>query len=293
MIDIGRVERYARRLDWRSRGAGSEMVTGSHRSRFHGQGSTFRGHRPYQWGDDVRHIDWNVTARQGQPFVKTFDADRASTVLLLVDVSRSLFSMADTRKAQVAKELVALFALIAGRNGDRVGALFFASRIERVIRPGRGVSKAREIVRAACGHQGDDGRTNLADACAAAHRHLRKSGTVLVISDFYDQGYERGLRLLALKHDVVAVALLDPAEARPPFNGLFRVEDPESGTSRWIDGASPRIRAAWAVRWQALQNARREACAGADVPCVDVLVDRSYLPPLLRICRVRGHLRWR
>src|SRR5690349_12628315 len=98
-IDLARIERYARRLNWRSRGAGSELAVGGHRSRYHGQGSTFRGHRPYAWGDDVQHIDWNVTARQGWPFVKTFDADRATTVLLLIDASASLFGNADTRKA--------------------------------------------------------------------------------------------------------------------------------------------------------------------------------------------------
>jgi uncharacterized protein (DUF58 family) len=238
----------------------------------------------------VRLIDWNVTARQARPFVKTYQAELGATVLLLVDTSASMTAAGNPRKHQVLTELVALFALIGARHGDRVGALFFGDTVHHTVRPGRGPMKVREIIRAAEEQRSSGGRTRVGDACAAAHRLLRRTSIVLLISDFHDSGYSRRLRLLSLRHDLVGVALVDPDEAQPPSSGLFRVTDPESRRSRWIDGASARVRAAWAERWRELQARRRQAFSDADVPCVDIAVDRSYMPALLQLCRTIGPL---
>jgi uncharacterized protein (DUF58 family) len=216
---------------------------GDYHSAFHGRGIEFAQVREYQPGDDIRTIDWNVTARSGVPHVKQFIEERDLTILLAVDVSGSMsFGSVDWRKSDIAAELASIFAFSAVENADRVGLLLFADRVQKYIPPRRGRAHAQVIVRAAVQSALTSGgkailpvRTDLEPAARFLERVSAKRAVVILISDFLDVNFERPLNRLNRKHDVIAVAISDPREERFPSSGLVRIVDAETGDTRWID----------------------------------------------------------
>lgn len=255
---------------------------------FRGQGLAFAECREYQFGDDVRHIEWNATARLGRPFVKVFEEDRSATLLLLVDVSRSLAFGEPSSKMDLARELAALFALIGARSGERVGAVLFSDRIERRIQPRAGRAHGWSVAQAIADHQAQSMGTSLTLACLHAARTLTKPGTVAIFSDFMDTDYERALRTLRRRHDVVAIVPIAVQESSLPPVGLLQVRDLETGRTRWVDTASPQARRAHADRFRLFQRTRREIFARLGIASVECSTDRSYLGPLRQLCQPRG-----
>jgi uncharacterized protein (DUF58 family) len=260
---------------------------GDYHSAFHGRGIEFSQVREYQPGDDVRTIDWNVTARSGMPHVKEFIEERDLTVLVAVDVSGSMaFGSVDWRKCDIAAELAAVFAFSAVQNSDRVGLLLFSNGVRGYIPPRRGRMHAQVIVRAAvdAAMRGPAGMADL-DVAARYLEHVSaRRVVVIMISDFLDQNFERTMRRLNRRHDVVAIAVSDPREERFPDHGLAQVVDPESRASRLIDLRHADVARRAASRIQV--NQRRFRAAGVDHLNVSTAI--PYDRELLRFFRERA-----
>jgi len=260
---------------------------GDYHSAFHGRGIEFSQVREYQPGDDVRTIDWNVTARSGVPHVKEFVEERDLTVLVVIDVSGSMaFGSVDWRKCDIAAELAAVFAFSAVQNSDRIGLLLFSNSVGGYIPPRRGQMHAQVIVRAAV-DAAMRGPQGVADLDAAA-RYLEQVSTrravVIVISDFLDQNFERTMRRLDRRHDVVAITVSDPREERFPEGGLAQVVDVESGVARFIDLRHADVARRAAARDQLSE--RRFRAAGVDHLNVSTAI--PYDRELLRFFRERA-----
>jgi len=259
---------------------------GDYHSAFHGRGIEFSQVREYQPGDDIRTIDWNVTARSGAPHVKEFIEERDLTVLVVIDVSASMaFGSVDWRKCDVAAELAAIFAFSAVENSDRVGLLLFSDRVQRYIPPRRGHTHAQVIIRAAvdAAMRGCRGTADLDSAALFLQRVTRKRAVVIVLSDFLNLNFERTIRRLNRRHDVVALSISDPREERFPAGGFARVVDVESGAMRLVDLESAEVTRRAAQRQQ--QITRRLRAAGVDLLAISTAV--PYDRELLRFFRER------
>ena len=259
---------------------------GDYHSAFHGRGIEFSQVREYFPGDDVRSIDWNVTARSGIPHVKQFIEERDLTVLVAVDVSASMaFGSVDWRKCDIAAELAAVFAFSAVENSDRVGLLLFGESVRRFIPPRRGQNHAQVIVRSAvdAAMRGCYGTADLDRAAMFLQRIARKRAVVIVISDFLNLNFERTMRRLNRRHDVVAIAVSDPREERFPAGGLARVVDSETGHMRLIDLGRADVGKRAAQRQQQLM--RRFRAAAVDALSVSTAI--PYDRELLRFFRER------
>jgi uncharacterized protein (DUF58 family) len=259
---------------------------GDYHSAFHGRGMEFSQVREYQPGDDIRTIDWNVTARHGSPFVKEFVEERDLTIIIAVDVSGSMaFGSVDWRKADIAAELAAVFAFSAVQNADRVGLLLFSAGVRAFIPPRRGHAHAQVIVRnvvdAAMG--GCEGNADIDHAAMFLDRVNARRAVLIVLSDFLDLNFERPLRRLGKRHDVVAVALTDPREERFPSRGLARLRDVETGEVRLVDFAHADV--ARRASQRRTQLDRRFRSAGVDWLAVDTTM--PYDRDLLRFFRQR------
>jgi len=260
---------------------------GDYHSAFHGRGIEFSQVREYQPGDDVRTIDWNVTARSGTPHVKEFVEERDLTVLVAVDVSGSMgFGSVDWRKCDVAAELAAVFAFSAVQNSDRIGLLLFSNKVERYIAPRRGRMHAQVIVRAAvdAAMRGPKGVADLEGAARYLEQVSTRRAVVIVISDFLDQNFERTMRRLNRRHDVVTITVGDPREERFPEGGLAHVADAETGALRLIDLRRADVARRAASRGE--QSARRFRAAGVDHLNVSTAI--PYDRELLRFFRERA-----
>src|SRR5438552_6627221 len=257
------VVRQIRRLHLRARRAVQDLLGGEYHSAFKGAGLAFADVRAYQPGDDVRAIDWNVTARIGQPFLKRFVEERELTVLFLVDASASLaFGSRRQPKREVVAELAALLAFAALHNNDRVGLLHCSDRVEQVVPPRKGTRHAQRLLRDILFYRPMHHGTDLKAALDTLQRIQRRRAVVFLLSDFRATGYERALRLAGRKHDLVAVAVRDPLDEELPNVGLLEVQDAETGEQQLIDTASPAVRSAYAET----QRRRREALWRAGPP---------------------------
>jgi len=277
----------------------NEQLTGTYSSSFKGQGLAFREVRPYQAGDDVRVIDWNVSARMQDTFVKVFVEEREMTVMLVVDLSASeRFGTKRAPKMRVASEVAALLAFSAIRNNDRVGLIVATDKVERMVPPKKGEKHVMRVVREILGFEQPDvstahsreyddrGRmrlgaaTNLKAALEALVRTSRRRSIAFVVSDFYDTGYERTLALASAKHDVVPVVLVDPRDADLPDVGLATFEDLESGDSVVVDTSDPRVRAWYAAAMKKIAEARRASFHKLGLDAVEIETGGSFVRPL-------------
>lgn len=253
-----------RQIEITTRKVVDDLMSGQYKSRFKGHGVQFSEHRQYYPGDDVRHIDWKVSARTRDPLIKKYDEERELTVFIIVDVSGSeeFASQGGKLKSEIAAELAGLLAYAAIHSGDRVGALFFAGEVEKIIPPKRGNQHVLRIVREVLGYQPRTRGTALGAALDAAGRVMKHSGVIFVISDFLASGYDRQLRKLAKKHDVVAIGVGDRRENEMPDLGMVLLEDPESGESHWVDTGSYAFKK-WFEKLQAERaGTEREAFKG-------------------------------
>ena len=278
-----------RRIQIRTRSILESGIVGAYHAVFKGRGMEFGEVREYAPGDDVRAIDWNVTARLGVPYVKKYVEERDLTLLILVDVSGSQgFGSRFLRKRDYAAELAAVLAFSAVANHDRVGAALFTDRIESYVAPRGGRDHALRIVRDLLAVEPEGRGTDLAGALRFAARVLRRRGIVVVISDFQAADYERPLGILRRRHDVVAIQLWDPAEAELPAAGLVALKDPETGELRVVDTSRPEVRRALAVR--ALEPARN-VFRRTRVDALPLSTAAAYDRPLAAFFAARGSRR--
>jgi uncharacterized protein (DUF58 family) len=282
----------------------NEQLIGTYSSSFKGQGLAFREVRPYQLGDDVRTIDWNVSARMNEPFVKVFVEEREMTVMLCVDLSQSLvFGTRRAPKTRLASEIAALLAFSAIRSGDRVGLILSTDRVERMVAPKKGEKHVMRVVREILGFEPDyalqaraplppktparktkkkvvGAATDLSALLEALVRITKRRSIAFVVSDFLAQGYERTLALASAKHDVIPVVLTDPRDLELPDIGLATLEDLESGESILVDTSDRRVRAHYKHEADRIVRARKQTFARLGLDSVELLTSGNYVGPL-------------
>ena len=283
--------RKIRHVEVRTRGLVDDVFGGEYHSAFKGSGIEFAEVRPYQFGDDVRSIDWNVSARQGEPYVKLFDEEREQTLLLVVDVSASEdFGSGETAKRDLAAEVSAVLGFSAIRNSDKVGLLLFSDHVERFVPPKKGKRHVLRVLRDVFAHRATGTGTDLGEALRHASRFLRRRAIVVLVSDFLapSASYEKPLKTLAQKHDVVAIRVVDPREETLPPVGLVHVSDPETGQTALMDTSSPAVRKAFAKRAADRAAAAEATLRRARVDHVTARTDEDYADPLVTFFRQRN-----
>ncbi len=280
--------RQVKLLELRTRGLVNSLFTGEYRSVFKGQGMEFAEVREYQSGDEVRAIDWNVTARMGKPCVNRYVEERELTVMLAVDLSGSeRFGTRVRFKSELASELAAVLAMSAIRNNDRVGAVLFSDRIEHVVPPRKGRRHALRLMRDLLVYEPQGTGTDLATALEYTGKMLSHKAVIFVVSDFQSENIEQPLRLLAQRHDVVAVTVDDPSELALPDIGLARFVDPESGKTIDIDTSDKSVRARFAEAVADELQARRRLLRRLAIDEVPVSTDKGVVDPLIKFFRTR------
>jgi len=283
------VIRRVRRLEIRTRRLVDQSLAGSYHSIYRGRGMEFAGVREYIEGDDIRTIDWNVSARMGHPFVKKFTEERELTVVLMVDVSGSTrFGTAPSTKMQISSEIAALLAFSAIRNNDQVGLLLFTDRVEGFLRPRKGREHGLRVLRDLLAVAPRGRGTDLAGALGYLRRVVTKRAVVFLISDFQDRGYEPTLRVVVQKYDLVAIAIHDERETTLPDVGLVAVEDPETGERGVVDAGSRAVRRSYEEFAHRRHEALRTSARHAGVDLLELSTGESYEMPMVRFFRERA-----
>lgn len=284
-----------RRVEIRARGLSHQIFAGEYHSAFKGKGMAFSEVRAYRYGDDVRNIDWNVTARLRDPYVKVFEEERELTVMLLVDVSGSRrFGTDLLTKQNVMTELAAVLAFSAIQNNDKIGVILFSDRVERFISPKKGRKHILRIIWELMSFQPESSRTDIGQALRFLTNAIKKRCTAFLLSDFVDfssEGEPRfvdPLRIASNKHDLVGVRVYDPREETLPDAGLIRLGDAETGDVRWIDSSSQRVREAYAELAEQRQVALQKLFSRARVDWVSVATTEDYVYPLIKLFKQRG-----
>jgi len=281
-----------RLLELRTRLQVRDVFSGRYHSVFKGQGMDFAEVREYTPGDDIRMIDWNVSARMGHPYIKLFREERELTIMLLVDVSASTeFGTRTVLKREVAAELTALLALCAQTNNDKVGLLLFTDKIEHFVAPKKGRRHALRLIRDVLAFKPGSKGTAVGKAVEYALHALRKRSVFFLISDFEGSDYHKAVRVAARKHDLIAVELYDPRERSLPDAGLAPLADPETGEIFWADTSSSIFRQAYQRSATREAEARNSFFNSISVDRIELPVDKPYLMELIRFFRVRERRR--
>ncbi len=284
--------KQVRQIEIKTKGVVNQVFSGEYHSVFKGRGMEFSEVREYQFGDDIRNIDWNVTARFGHPFIKIFEEERELTVMLLVDLSGSLvFGSIEKTKQQIAAELSAILAFSAMKNNDKVGLILFTDRIERFVPPRKGRTHVLRIIREVLSFEPEGKGTNIKAALEYMNNAIKKRSIVFLISDFMDNGYEKILRTVGRKHDFIGVVLTDEKENLIPKVGLIKLQDAETGQERYIDTSDEAFQK-WFVRSH-LENyeKRRSLFIKSRLDSINIQTNQSYIKPLIEFFRLRER-RW-
>jgi uncharacterized protein (DUF58 family) len=276
-------------IEIRSRRLVNSVFLGEYHAVFRGRGIEFSEVREYQIGDDVRAIDWNVTARMGAPYIKKYVEERELTVILAMDVSASeAFGSEGRSKREVAAEVGALLAFSAIRNNDKVGLVAFSDRIERFVPPRKGRRHALRVIRELLYLRAQGRGTSIAGAIEFLRRVLPRRSVVFLMSDFQDRGYEPALRVISRRHDITAVTLSDPRELELPAVGMIELEDAESGAHVLVDTSDRKVLELYAARAAAQRDERRHILATTNVDQIELHTDSSYVEPLIAYFRRRA-----
>jgi uncharacterized protein (DUF58 family) len=282
------IVRQVRRLQLRARRAVEDLLGGEYHSVFKGMGIAFEEVREYQPGDDIRTIDWNVTARMGHPFIKRFVEERELTVLLLIDGSASQqFGTRLQQKREVAAELAAVLAFSAITNNDKVGLIAFSDRVERFIPPRKGTRHVLRLIRDVLFLQPAHPGTCVREALDFANRVLHRRAIIFLLSDFLDQGYDKALKRTGRRHDLIAVRIADPREEEMPRVGLLEIEDAETGRHLLLDTFSRPVRAAYAAAARRRREALRQLARASGIDLIEVSTDGGHLDALIHFFQMR------
>ena len=284
--------KQVKQIEIRTRGIVNEVFSGEYHSVFKGRGMEFSEVREYNFGDDIRSIDWNVTARFGHPYIKIFEEERELTVMLLVDMSGSLmFGSVEKTKQQVAAELSAVLAFSALKNNDKVGLILFTDRIEKFVPPRKGKSHALRIIREVLSFEPEGNQTNLRQALEYFNHTIKKKAIVFLISDFIDGGYEKILRIVGKKHDLIGIVLRDQREKSMIDAGLIKFRDAETGEIRFIDTGDKIIRRSIIDENNHWNEYRRQLFLSSRLDSIDIETSHSYIKPLVDFFKLREK-RW-
>ena len=284
--------RKVRRIEITTRGLVNEVFSGEYHSVFQGRGMNFAEVREYQYGDDIRSIDWNVTARTGTPFVKVFEEERELTVMLVVDVSASgNFGTRMRMKGDVAVEICALLAFSAIKNNDKVGLILFSDRIEKFVPPRKGRRHVLRVLRELLYHRPDRSGTDIRMALEYLTRVTRRRAVVFLVSDFLAGGFGRALNIAGRRHDTIAVRVRDRREAELPPIGLVEFEDAETGERFVVNTSDRNFREAFGRDRAAVEEELERTLRQGKVDLIDIRVDRPYVRPLMRVFKERERRR--
>ncbi len=290
MMETVDLLKKVRQIEIKTRGLSSNIFAGQYHSAFKGRGMAFAEVREYQYGDDIRDIDWNVTARFNRPYVKVFEEERELTVMLLVDVSGSLeFGTVKQMKKDMVTEIAATLAFSAIQNNDKIGVIFFSDRIEKFIPPKKGRKHILYIIRELIEFQPQSRTTNLKVGLEYLTRVMKRRCTAFMLSDFIDRNdFSNALTIANRKHDLVAMQIYDRrAEELPPV-GLMKVRDAETGHEQWIDTSSKAVRKAHHTWWVNQQQRLSEWFAKSSVDSVSVRTDQDYVKALMALFAKRN-----
>ena len=276
------------RFHFKTRRLASDLYAGQYESAFKGRGMEFAEVREYQPGDDIRSIDWNVTARFGHPFVKVFHEERELTVILLLDLSGShLFGTRSKFKRELLAEVAGMLAFLAIRTNDKVGSILFSSRVEKYIPPKKGASHVWRLIKEIFAYEPENLTTNLETVLNYLHRVVKRHAIVFLISDCMDTGFDRALRLTARKHDVTIIRVSDPSEDEPPDVGFAALKDPETGQVSLVNTSSRALRDAWHRERSRRKEDLNELVRQSGIDMVDLYTNGPVVEPLVRLFEQR------
>lgn len=282
--------RKVRKIEIKTKALSHQIFAGEYHSAFKGRGMAFSEVREYQWGDDVRSMDWNVTARLRSPYVKVFEEERELTVVLLVDVSRSgLFGTASCTKRERIAEIAAVLSFSAILNNDKVGALFFSDRIEKFIPPKKGRSHLLRIIREMLQMEPQSDGTDIGEALRFLTNAMKKKCTAFMLSDMIDADedgnprYEDALKVAAGRHDLSVIKVSDPREKSLVPVGLLHIKDAESGRSAWVNTDSPKVRKAYGEWFRNLASREEKLLNKYQIDSIDIATDQDYVKGLMAL----------
>lgn len=278
-----------KRIEIQTRGIVNDLFSGQYHSVFKGRGMEFSEVREYHYGDDIRTIDWNVSARAGHPYVKVFEEERELTVMLLVDVSSSAeFGTFERMKGELAVELCAVLAFSAIKNNDKVGLMIFTDRIEKYVPPKKGKSHVLRVLRELLYFKPRGIETDINGALEYLNKVTRKRATVFLVSDFLSEDYKNALKIANKKHDLVAITITDPREQGMPNVGLVELEDAESGETVVVDTSDAALMNLFSSQAEDEKLKREKLFKSMNIDFIDVYTNKSYVEPLVKFFRKRA-----
>lgn len=289
-METSEILKKVRKIEIKTKGLSQNIFAGQYHSAFKGRGMAFAEVREYQFGDDVRDIDWNVTARFRKPYVKVFEEERELTVMLLIDVSGSLdFGTRKCMESVMATEIAATIAFSAMQNNDKIGVVFFSDRIEKYIPPKKGRKHILYIIREMLDFHPQSTKTDIGEAVAYFTRMMKRRTTAFVISDFYDnKDFLKQFQIANNKHDLMAVQVYDRWAKQLPDVGLMKVQDAETGSEMYIDTSSKKVRAAHARYWTEREAILRETFSQANVDWMSVATDEDFVKAMMTLFSSRN-----
>jgi uncharacterized protein (DUF58 family) len=288
-VETQELLKKVRKIEIKTRGLSSHIFSGEYHSAFKGRGMAFSEVREYMPGDDIRTIDWNVTARFGHPYIKVFEEERELTVMLVVDVSASgMFGTKNQLKKDLITELCAVLSFSAIQNNDKIGLVFFSDRIEKFIPPKKGKTHILRIIRELIEFTPQSSQTNIGNALQYITNIIKKRSICFVISDFLDEGFEDAMRLANKKHDIVALDIYDKRETEIPDAGLIKFRDAETGSLISVDSGSKQVREAFRKNRLKLENKIKDIFIRCGVDKTRIHTDESYVRPLMLLFKRRG-----
>ncbi len=288
-MDTQEILKKVRKIEIKTRGLSQNIFAGQYHTAFKGRGMTFSEVREYQYGDDVRSIDWNVTARFGHPYIKVFEEERELTVMLLVDVSGSRdFGTQENLKKDIITEVAATLAFSTIQNNDKVGVIFFSDKIEKFIPPKKGKKHVLHIIRELLVFEPQSNQTDIAGALRYFTNAIKKSSTAFLISDFLAESFDHTLTIANRKHDVVAVQVYDERETALPNVGMIKLKDAETGERIWIDTSDKRLRTTYRHAWDESQLKLQKTFTQSGVDFTSVATNEDYVKSLIKLFRLRA-----
>jgi len=288
-VETSELLKKVRKIEIKTRGLSKNIFAGEYHSAFKGRGMTFAEVREYQYGDEIRSIDWNVTARFGHPYVKVFEEERELTVVLLIDVSGSReFGTVTQLKKDIFTEVAATLAFSTIQNNDKIGVIFFSDKIEKFIPPKKGKKHVLQIIRELIDFQPESHKTDIAGALRYFTNAIKKSSTAFIISDFIDKNFERDLMIANRKHDIVALQVYDIRETELPNVGMIKLKDAESGERIWVDTSDKRLRTTYKHAWGEGQLALQKSFTKSGVDLVSMSTSEDYVRVLMKLFKMRA-----
>ena len=289
-METSELLKKVRQIEIKTRGLSRNIFAGEYHTAFKGRGMTFSEVREYQYGDDVRSIDWNVTARFNKPFIKVFEEERELTVILLIDVSGSLdFGTGVSLKRNIMTEIAATLAFSAIQNNDKIGVIFFSDKIEKFIPPQKGRKHILYIIRELIDFKPTSNKTDISKALSYFTNVIKKRSTAFLISDFMDQNsFNDALTIANKKHDIVAVQIYDKRETEMPAVGLIKVKDAETDERIWINTNDNRLRKIYSDMWTEKQLLLQQTFQTSKIDNVSIDTDEDYVKALIRLFKLRN-----